>query len=432
MAGHGDMGRPLESAEGAGAGRDRGFDTPAGGERLSGVIFAKLFPNEAEPFRGIFVAEQMKATAEAVDWAVVAPVPWVPRWVAGALGKPYVRGSTRMDDVPVFYTRYPTLPRRLLYATAAPAIAWGSRETFAHACSLVRAQFVHVHDLYPSGAAARRLCARAGLPYVLTVHGLDLYSNLENPRWRAEVEAAAAGARAIVCVSSSLARDSVAELGVDPGRVVVIPNTYDASRFRYVPRRPHDGPARLLSVGRLSSEKGHDVLLRALAELRRAGTDAELVIVGDGPERPRLESLAATLGVSSAVRFEGTVLGEQLREALAAADLFVLPSRSEGFGVVLVEALATGLPVVATRSGGPADIVAPEDGVLVPPDDASALARGIAEAIGRLTEFGREAIAERAARRYAPKSVGAQLVRLYRSVLDESPLPDSFAREARA
>lgn len=401
-------------------------------DRLGGVVFAKLFPNDAEPFRGIFVAEQVKATNHVVDWAVVAPVPWVPKWAARLLHKPYVKGSVRRDGVPVFYTRYPALPRRALYATVAPAIALSSREAFRRACALTGARFVHVHDLYPSGAAARRLCAHAGMPYVLTVHGLDLYSNLEHPRWRSEIQAAAAAAQVIICVSSALARDCVAELGVDPSRVLVVPNTYDVSRFSYVPREPHGGPVRLVSVGRLSPEKGHDLLVRAVAELVSGGMDVELAIVGDGPERSRLEQLAETLGVRASIRFEGTVLGDELGAHLARADLFVLPSRSEGFGVVLIEALATGLPVVATRSGGPEDIVTAEDGVLVARDDASALARGIAEAVGRLPGFDRPRIAERAARRYSPQAVGEQLVAVYRAVVTGSPVGRRPGTEADA
>lgn len=393
--------------------------------RLGGMIFAKLFPNDDEPFRGIFVAEQLRATADRVRWAVVAPVPWVPKRVARVLGKPYAKGERVIDGSLVLWPRYPVLPKRWLYATVAPAIARTARRAFDRARASTHASFVHVHDLYPSGAAARRLCARAGLPYVLTIHGLDLYSNLHNPRWRNEILAAGCGARAVICVGTRLATDSIAELGLDPAKVTVIPNTYDAARYYQVDRRR--GPlVKMLSVGRLSYEKGHDVLLRAFAETLAAGLQARLTIVGDGPERSSLESLARKLGIADAVRFTGVLLDEPLAAEMRAADLFALPSRSEGFGVVLVEALATGLPVVATRSGGPADIVGSEDGVLVAPDDVRAFAEGITRAVGRLDTFDSRMIAERAAARYSPETVGGALVAVYEAVAGGHPIPNAI------
>lgn len=395
------------------------------GVRRGGVIFAKLFPNDDEPFRGIFVAEQMRAMADRIDWAVVAPVAWVPQWVARALGKSYVRGERVIDGSLVMWPRYPVLPKRWLYATVAPAIAWTARRAFQRARARTNATFVHVHDLYPSGAAARRLCERAGLPYVLTVHGLDLYSNLENPRWRREIVSAGRGARAVICVGSRLASDSIAELGLDPSRVVVIPNTYDVARFSHVSRVR--GPVvRILSVGRLSHEKGHDVLLRAFARMAVGGAPVRLMLVGDGPERRALESLAQELGIASSVEFTGVLLDEALAAEMRAADLFVLPSRSEGFGVALIEALATGLPVVATRSGGPQDIVQGGDGVLVEPGDVAALAEGLSEVVGGLYEFDSRAIADRAALRFSPEAVSAMLVGVYEAVLAERPVPGAI------
>jgi len=385
--------------------------------RAGGVIFAKLFPNAEEPLRGVFVAEQLRATRSTVDWAVVAPVPWVPRGVARVFDKPYVEGDSRLDGVAVLHPRYPALPRRQLYATVAPLMALTARRAFERACESVDAAFVHAHDLYPSGAAARRLCERAGLPYVLTVHGSDLYSNLGNPRWRAEIREAAQGARALICVASRLARDCISELGVGPERTVVIPDTYDASRFALIERARKPGPVRLVTLGRLSPEKGQDVLLHALADARSRGGDATLDLVGDGPEREALEALRDGLGLADIVRFAGALAPDRLPELFAAADVFVLPSRAEGFGVALVEAMATGLPVVATRSGGPEDIVRSGDGVLVAPDDVRALADGIATLVEHRADYDSREIAARVSERFAPEAVGARLTRLYAQVL---------------
>ncbi|MCL2503894.1 MAG: glycosyltransferase [Coriobacteriia bacterium] len=433
--------------------------------RLGGVVFAKLYPNPAEPFRGAFVADQVAATSEAVRWEVIAPVPLVPKWVADAFGKPHAVGTRDDGGVRVHYAQYAVLPRRLFYATVPFAMAAASRRAFASARHAVDAQFVHAHELYPAGEAARRLAERAGLPYILTVHGSDLYLNLGNPRWRRGAQASAAGAAAIVCVGSRLAADCVRILGVDFKKVLVIPNTYDCERFVYAGDgggcgceggggcAPATRPLRLLSVGRLSPEKGHEVLLKAFAALadparsglapsgtappdatssetaqpdappqNLAASGLSLTIVGDGAERAALARLAEGLGISDRVRFTGVLVGEPLVAEMRAADLFVLPSLAEGFGVVLIEAMATGLPVVATRSGGPEDIVNDANGVLVEPGDSEALARGIREAAERLAVYDRAAIAADVAARYSPQAVGRRLTALYQEAVAGGPL----------
>jgi glycosyltransferase involved in cell wall biosynthesis len=162
--------------------------------------------------------------------------------------------------------------------------------------------------------------------------------------------------------------------------------------------------------------KGHDVLVQALARLVRDGRDLHLTMVGDGTERARLERRVSALGLSGRVRFAGALSGESLVTELAHADLYVQPSRREGFGVALVEAMATGLPVVATRSGGPEGIVTAADGVLAAPDDAPALAAAMGEALDRLDGFDAPGIASRVRERYSRAAVGNQLLGLYREL----------------
>ncbi|MGB4594117.1 MAG: glycosyltransferase [Coriobacteriia bacterium] len=392
-------------------------------QMLRGVAIAKQFPNDAEPFRGSFTLEQLRATVAEVDWQVIAPIPWAPRWLAGALRRPYVTGAPTVDGMPVYRPRYPVLPRRLLYTTVAPAMAFASRGAFTHIVGSHRPQFVHAHGVYPSASAARRLIGSSGTPLVVSVHGSDLRSNLVRPAWAREVRATLSSAAAVVCVSSHLARE-VSALGcVDPDRVVVVPNTFDVSRFDYVERAGHDGPTRLVSVGNLVPVKGHDVLLRAFSIAVRGGLDATLELVGGGVESERLKAIAVEEGIVDRVGFSGPLCDADLVAALARADAFVLASRSEGFGVAIVEALATGLPVLATRCGGPEDIVRPRDGLLVDADDVDAFAAGIVELVASLPTRNRGALANDVRERFSPAKVGAGLVSVYRSVVEGRALP---------
>ncbi len=173
--------------------------------------------------------------------------------------------------------------------------------------------------------------------------------------------------------------------GVRAERITVVPNGTDPERFHpgdgaaREALRPGDGPA-LLTVGRLVPRKGIDTVLRALPRLLAGRPDVTYLIGGDGPDRGRLEALAAELGVAESVRFLGAVAASALPALYAACDVFVMPSRGvppdvEGFGIVFLEASACGTPVVGARTGGIPDAVADgETGLLVEPDQPDELA----------------------------------------------------------
>ena len=186
----------------------------------------------------------------------------------------------------------------------------------------------------------------------------------------------------LLCLSESIQREAIA-CGFRREQAVIAPNGVDTERF--APASPAArAQARaaagvgnefcLLFVGRLVERKGVDVLLRALAASQRARS-SRLLVVGDGPERARLEQIAKETGIEAQVRF----LGEHADVAPfhACADALVFPSRLEGLPNALLEAMASGLPSIATRIGGCVDVMTEQSGLLVPPDDVPALAAAI-------------------------------------------------------
>lgn len=303
---------------------------------------------------------------------------------------PDLPGAAGVDarlPVRVHRRRVPTSPRALARCLQCALLAW-------HAARLVRrGGFVAVHlgHLYqlPVGVFLRRLF---GLPYAVYLHGGESPGLL---RWRAARALYRRWLRgaAAVAVNSEFTRRHYAELGFDLPAAVLLPPTVDPERHRARPGARAALRSRLgledrfvvLSVGRLVPRKAHDLLLRAVAQLVRAGEPVAAVFVGDGPQRGRLEALARDLGVEERVRFVGFVGEQELADYYAAADAFALPSRRlaerdgvEGFGMVFLEAGAAGLPVVGAATGGiPEAVRDGATGLLVPEDDLGALAAAI-------------------------------------------------------
>jgi glycosyltransferase involved in cell wall biosynthesis len=187
--------------------------------------------------------------------------------------------------------------------------------------------------------------------------------------------------------------------GVAAARVHLVPEGIDLPRWRRLAQQvPHTGDgATILCVARQYPRKLVADLLRALPTVRRALPRARAVIAGDGPEHARLRALAAELGLDGAVTFTGALPDEELARLYRQADLFCLPSVQEGFGIVFLEAMACGLPVVAARAAAIPEVVPDRQaGLLVPPGDVAALAHALVELLARPRQragygaFGRE------------------------------------------
>lgn len=229
---------------------------------------------------------------------------------------------------------------------------------------------VHTHDDKPLvyGSLAVRL-ARVRRHIHTQHHGVLPQMTL---RQRKLVAWAGRLPQAFVCVSRNSA-SAMADMGLAPERMAVVWNGIDLEKYPYQAPRA-GGPA--VTVARLSPEKDIATLVRAAAVVVRSLPEFHLEIAGDGPERQSLQQLAASLGLVNHVRFLGEI--HDVAELLGNASLFVLPSRTEGISLTLLEAMARGLPVVATIVGGNPEVVIHEKtGILVPAGDPDVLASNI-------------------------------------------------------
>jgi glycosyltransferase involved in cell wall biosynthesis len=336
------------------------------------AIVAEYYPRAADAVRGIWAHRQAVAAREAgADVRVLVlhrPLPPLAAVRGGDFGAlaDAVRqpSATSLDGIDVRYVRYLSPPRPWSYgswgAWAAPSLRralWALRTDFDY-------ELIHAHYASPAGDAVRRAAPDA--PLVVSVHGHDVHG----PRaGGAAVRAALSAARLVLANSSGTARRASAA-GAEQTRVVHLGTDLPASASD-----PPEAPT-LVTVGNLVARKRHEDVLGALALVR---DDVRYVVVGDGPERARLESLAHSLGIAHRVEFRGALSHDAAVAAAWSASLFVLPSVSEAFGVAYVEAMAAGVPAIGCAGeDGPAEIAAAGGGIeLVRPRDPKALAERI-------------------------------------------------------
>lgn len=281
-----------------------------------------------------------------------------------------------------------TLPAKLRYPTR--SVGGAARYT-AHALRTImgpRFDLVicaHINLMPLAWLAARLETA----PLVLVIHGIDAWT----PPRGALARRLAPRADFVLSVSAHTAGRFVAWAGIAADRVLLLPNGVDLRQFTPGPPDPAlatrygvGGRRVLMTLGRLVSReraKGMDEVLEALPDLARHA-DLAYLIAGDGPDRPRLEAKAAQLGIRERVVFCGQVAEAEKAAHYRLADAYVMPSRGEGFGIVLLEAMACGIPTVASlEDGGSEALRGGALGVLVDPDDPESVRRGILEALKR-------------------------------------------------
>ena len=284
---------------------------------------------------------------------------------------------------------------------------------------------LHAHVGYPEGAGVAAVARARGIPMILTEHATYLDRLFADPEIRgAYVEGARTAAR-IVAVSGVLAERLRREFPELARRIVVIANTVDIAAFRVVGPAERD-PDELLWVGYRREVKGTPVLLAAFRIVREARPSARLRLIGRSTtdaEEAEWHRLASELGVAEAVSFEPPADRAAVARAMERAALFVHPGRNETMGIVAVEALAAGLPVVAVDSGGVTEVLgsAPaEFGALVARQDPELLAAAILETLQRRGAYEPEALRAHVVDRYGAPAVAARIADLYAEVLDEA------------
>lgn len=372
------------------------------------LTLTPFFPSASDDAGGCFVAEPIAALAKADITNTVFAV------------QPFYRAKrhARPSAFSTQWLRYFSLPSALGLPTAGAFL-------FAHIVSRVRAlnrsqpiDLVHAHGPLPCGHAAMLLSRELGLPYVVSVHGLDAFSTEQvegrSAQWCRRIsQRAYRSSQRVICISE-LVREQVLKGTGRSCRTSVVYNGVDPELFS--PGTASDQPI-ILSVGNLIPIKGQDLLIRAVSSLAGDFSSLSLEIIGQGPERARLERLAAELQVRERVHFLGTRSRREVADAMRRCTVFALPSRYEGLGCVYLEAMSTGKSVIGCRGQGIAEVIRHgSNGFLVGPDNERELTLALAMLLRDET---RRQILGRAARdtileRFTLAHQAERLLRIYR------------------
>ncbi len=390
-------------------------------DKLRLLVLSRTYPNNVMELLGLWVQSQVQHMARTCEVKVISPVPYCPP-VPG-LSENY----TRFRRVPVSHWdgEVEVLHPRMVVGPGYSTHSWEwwlLQASIRKTADRLRERFpfdlIHAHFTYPDGVAAVELGAKYGVPVVITEQNpwgpwlKEFPAVLEKSIW------AAKQCTAHLAVSTH-AKETIEGYAGKRPNLSVIPDGIHADHFTLPEAGQRRNPQQILFAGAIRPVKGVDVLLEAMQKLVTAGRDVRLIIAGEayfGPyrrEEQRLKQVVKDTGLDRHVEFVGKQLPPAVARLMQESAVLVLPSRAESLGVVLIEAMACGTPVVSTRCGGPEDIVTDEVGVLVPIEDPEKLAAGLAHVLDYPQNYPPQVLRDHALRNFGLDSVGEQLMRVY-------------------
>ena len=352
------------------------------------LVFTNLYPSQIEPTLGLYNKSTFEALAHYCEVRVVAPIRAWARWKQpGLIVNPVREREAGVESIFPPYWSIPTawsLHAAGMYLSMRPWIRELRRD---FPFDVIVAAWA-----YPDAVAASLLAREANVPLVTAVLGSDVNEFPDLFGLRPQIRFGFKRAQRVLAVSRDIAA-RVVDLGAPRERVLVQHNGVDGARFclrdRAEARKSvgieHERPV-IGYVGNIRPVKGSDVLIEAMDHLvkQTGNPDAELWIIGSGEIEAQVRARATALGLDSRVRFLGRQPHDAIPRWMSAVDVFCLPSRNEGCPNVILEALASGKPVVASRVGGIPELLTDGDnGYLVPSENPAALAGALAKALER-------------------------------------------------
>ncbi len=353
-------------------------------KNLKLLLISNLFPNPQEPLRGVFIFNISRELRKMCDLTVVSPLPWVPA-ILGKLKK-YKRFASipklfEMGDIKVCCPKYVAVPK---FGALHPVFMFFSLLPKVYRLKkTAKVSVINTQCVFPDGVAAGWIARFLNLPLVLSALGTDvnLYSTY---RYRRPQIIKALKKSDKITVVSDAQKQVVRNLGIDKNKIVVIKNGVDLERFNIKNKAEcrqrlnlENNCKFILFAGRLEEVKGVNYLIDAFVQLVKEGKKHHLIIIGEGSLKEKYIQQVSAAGLGDYITFVGEKSQDELPLWYGACDLFCLPSKMEGCPNVIMEALASGRPVVASRIGGIPELVNEKNGMLFEAGNACQLAEAL-------------------------------------------------------
>ena len=276
---------------------------------------------------------------------------------------------------------------------------------------------IHAHSFMPAGIAAVKLGKKENIPVVVTEHSSAVLQKKLSRKRKVYFKSVIDEATEIICVSNAL-KKSVQDLTDNIRVPVVIPNAVN-EKFKYKPDIS-EGKFSFISIGNLVQSKRFDLTIKAFSKRFKGENNVILKIIGGGVLQDKLEKLVEEQGIKNQVVFLGRISRQSVVEELQKSKVFVLPSDYETFGVVYVEAMACGLPIIGTKNGGSEDIIRESNGILIERDNVEELADAMHVLYEEYYQFNPQMIAKECQERFGEKTIVSQIKEIYHNYTKEN------------
>jgi glycosyltransferase, group 1 family len=383
------------------------------------LIIPSWYPETPEDIDGIFFRLQAQALQRSgLKIGVTAPV------FRSMRGKPasvvnggYGIRSYTEENIPTYVYKSMYFFPRLPYLDRHRWVRAGWKLFKRYVRDHGTPDIIHAHSMNHAGILAQQIHEKTGIPFVLTEHSSTYARKLIRNWQRPAMLQSAQQCSARIAVSKDFCRLLETEYGGLDWQY--IPNSLSPAFIRPVDlaNKPKNADFTFCSVAHLNYNKGFDILLPAFAEALKTHPDLKLKIGGTGLIASQLHNLAAELGLENSVEFLGGLQNDQVLDLMFRSDAFVLASRNETFGVVFIEALSQGLPVAATRCGGPQTIINENNGILVPVGDVQALAGALVSLYENRGRYDAQTLRADCLNEFGEEAVVRQITAVYKTIL---------------
>lgn len=373
------------------------------------LIIARGYPSKKFYLNGIFEFDQAKALAKSGHKVVYAAIDMrsMRRWRKWGF-ESFVKDGVLIESINVPCGR---LPNNILQKVKEISLnKLYEKIVDKHG----EPDIIHAHFL-GMGYATVKVLRDKKIPIFLTEHLSSMNQKIIPIDIRKLGEFTYPKVDKLITVSNLLAESIRRNFGVE---AITIPNIVDASSFNFVNNIKKDKSFIFISTGALIKRKGMDVLINAFGEAFNNISDVKLYVFGEGPERENLEALINKLNLTKQVFLMGLVGRKVIADKMQVSDCFVLASQLETFGVVYIEAMAAGLPVIATRCGGPEEFITKDNGVLTTVNSREELSLALKYMFENANKYSREKISVEAKKLFSPESIADKLLKIYLDVLE--------------